>query len=156
MPMLNRLFVPIVMISLALGASVARADMAADEAAIAATNARWLELVAAGDAAGTAALYTEDGRIMPSGQPEAQGREAIAAVWSGLFGLPGFSLTFATTTLVIADSGDMAYDVGTYALGFDGEAGRVEDKGKYVVAWRKVGDAWQVAADIFNSDGPSP
>jgi uncharacterized protein (TIGR02246 family) len=130
-------------------------DKAADAAAINETNGRWVELVAAKDAAAVAAIYAEDGMIMPTGAPAAQGREAIAAVWSGLFGMAGFSLTFATTTLQVAESGDVAYDIGTYALGFDSATGRVEDKGKYVVAWKKVDGTWQVAADIFNSDGPA-
>ena len=30
-----------------------------------------------------------------------------------------------------------------------------EDVGKYVVVWRKVGDEWKAAADIFNSDKPA-
>jgi uncharacterized protein (TIGR02246 family) len=144
-------FAAMLAVVLALGAGSVRAD---DTAAIQETNARWLALVAAKDAAGIAALYAEDGAIMPSGQPAAQGRAAIAAAWSGLFALPGFSLTFATTTLQIATSGDIAYDIGTYALGFDGESGRIEDKGKYVVAWKKVDGVSLVAADIFNSDGP--
>ena len=50
----------------------------------------------------------------------------------------------------------MAYEIGTYALGFRGDKGLVQEKGKYVVVWKKVGGTWKAAADIFNSDGPAP
>jgi uncharacterized protein (TIGR02246 family) len=130
------------------------ADQAADVAAIEALDAQWVAAVATKDPAATAAFYAEDGMIMPPGAPASVGREAIAATWAALFGLKEFSLTFAPTTIDVAVSGDIAYDIGTYMLEFETEAGDVQDKGKYVVAWKKVGDEWQVAADIFNSDLP--
>jgi uncharacterized protein (TIGR02246 family) len=128
-------------------------DLAAEEAAIRALDVAWVEAVAAKDAAATADFYATDGAIMPAGAPMAEGHDAVAGVWQSLFDLPGFSLTFAPTTVTVAESGDMAYDIGTYALGFDGDEGRIEDNGKYVVVWTKEGGEWKVAADIFNSNG---
>ena len=52
-------------------------------------------------------------------------------------------------------SGDLAYDVGTYTLSFDGPDGKVTDTGKYVTVWTKVDGEWKVAADIGNSDLPA-
>lgn len=130
------------------------ADPAAEEQAIRALDAQWLEAVQRKDAAATAAFYAEDGAIMPSGAPASVGREAVAAAWAGFFGMPGFKLTFAPTRVVVAQSGDVAWEIGTYELGFDAEGGPVTDKGKYVVTWQKVDGAWLVGADIFNSDGP--
>jgi ketosteroid isomerase-like protein len=46
----------------------------------------------------------------------------------------------------------MAADIGTYDLSFDGKSGRVQDKGKYVVVWRKIGGEWKAVADIFNTN----
>jgi len=128
-------------------------DMAAEEAQIRALDTAWVETVASGDAVATAAFYAEDGMIMPTGSPAAQGREAVAAVWQSLMGLPDFSLTFAPTNIVIAESADVAWETGTYDLAFTGESGPVADRGKYVVTWKKVDGQWLVGADIFNSDG---
>ena len=50
----------------------------------------------------------------------------------------------------------MAYEIGTYTMGLDAPGGRVEDEGKYVVVWTRVGGDWKVAADIFNSNRPAP
>ncbi len=49
----------------------------------------------------------------------------------------------------------MAYDYGWYTFAFDTDNGRFEDKGKYIVVWKKVGGAWKVAADIFNTNLPA-
>ncbi len=94
------------------------------------------------------------GRRPPApGAPIAEGRPAIAAAWGGFYKLANFELAFAPTRITIAQSGDVAFEVGTYSLAFDGDQGRVQDKGKYVVAWKKAGGAWKAAADIFNSNG---
>jgi uncharacterized protein (TIGR02246 family) len=134
-------------------ASAQSVDVAADEAAIRALDVDWVDAVAAKDAAATAAFYAMDGAIMPAGSPMAEGPDAIAAVWQSLFDLPGFSLTFEPTFVEVGASGDVAYDIGTYALAFDGDQGPVQDNGKYVVVWKKVDGVWKVRADIFNSNG---
>jgi ketosteroid isomerase-like protein len=67
--------------------------------------------------------------------------------------MPGFELTFAPTDVHVSSGSDMAYEIGTYSLGFNGSQGPVKDEGKYVVVWKKDGDAWKAAADIFNSNG---
>jgi ketosteroid isomerase-like protein len=108
------------------------------------------------DAEACAAFYADDGRIMPPNAPAAEGPKAIAEVWKGLFQLKDFSLTFEPSRIAVAGAADVAYDIGTYSLSFVGEQGPVQDRGKYVVVWKKVQGDWKVAADIFNSDGPTP
>jgi uncharacterized protein (TIGR02246 family) len=141
-------------LGLLLLSSAEAADLAAEETAIRNLDAEWLEAVQAGDAAGAAAFYAEDGLIMPTGSPAAEGREAVAAVWQSLMDLPDFDIDFAPTRIVIAESADVAWEVGFYALSFTGDSGPVADRGKYVVTWQKVDGRWLVGADIFNSDGP--
>ena len=128
-------------------------DLAAEEAAICALDGQRVAVVAAQDAAATAEVYADHGALLPPGAPIAEGRQAIAAAWGGFYKLANFELTFAPTRITIAQSGDAAFEVGTYSPAFDGDQGRVHDKGKYVVAWKKAGGSWKAAADIFNSDG---
>jgi ketosteroid isomerase-like protein len=73
-----------------------------------------------------------------------------------MFTLPGLKVTFGPTSVHESASGDLAYEVGTWATGFDTPAGRHDDHGKYIVVWRKIEGAWKVMADIFNSDVPPP
>jgi uncharacterized protein (TIGR02246 family) len=128
-------------------------DRQAEAEKIRELSRQWVEAVKAGDIETIAGMYTEDGLIMPSGAPQAQGPEAAGAVWAGMMELPDFSLDFTPTTIEVAEAGDMAYDIGTYRLAFTSEDGPVEDVGKYVVVWVKESDEWKAAADIFNSDG---
>lgn len=133
----------------------AQADTAAAESAIGAVNQRWLELIRNKDSAGIAQLYAEDGAVMPANEKAAVGRQAIGEWWSRSMQTPGFDLTFSTDQLVLSKSGDMALDRGTYRLAATPPQGAINDTGKYVVVWRKIGGEWKVAADIFNTDLPA-
>jgi uncharacterized protein (TIGR02246 family) len=134
-----------------------RQQTAADhEGAIRVATDRWLGLIRQKDAAAIAALYTEDGALMPPNMPLAQGRAAIEQGWRNMMATPGFDLTFAPEQIVVAAAGDMALDRGTYRFTATGPTGPATETGKYVVVWRNVGGEWKAAADIFNSDGPTP
>jgi uncharacterized protein (TIGR02246 family) len=132
----------------------AAVDAGADEQAIRGQVDRWLRLVKAKDAAGIAELYAEDGVVMPPNAPIGKGRASIQQTWASMMGTPGFSLTFTPEQIVLSSSGDMALDRGTYQLTVAPTGKTQNDTGKYVVVWRKIGNEWKAAADIFNSDGP--
>jgi ketosteroid isomerase-like protein len=57
-------------------------------------------------------------------------------------------------TLEVFGNGDVVSEVGRYVLG--GADGQELDEGKYVVVWRKEGDAWKLHRDIFNTSMPPP
>ena len=134
--------------------STAAVDAGADEQAIRGQVDRWLQLVQAKDAAGIAELYAEDGAVMPPNAPIGKGRAAIQKTWASMMNTPGFNLTFNPEQIVLSSSGDMALDRGTYQLTIAPSGRAQNDTGKYVVVWRKIGNEWKAAADIFNSDGP--
>jgi ketosteroid isomerase-like protein len=115
----------------------------------------WLDAVRRKDTAAIAEFYTPDGRFMVPNAPIAEGRAAVAEIWDHLLGLPNVLLAFGPTLIEAAESGELAYEIGTYALGFDKGAERVEDRGKYVVVWKRLGGSWKAAADILNSDLPA-
>ena len=106
------------------------------------------------DAAAIAALYAEDGAVMPPNAPIGKGRAAIQQAWASMMQTPGFNLTFVPEQIIVSSSGDMALDRGTYKLAITPSSKPQSDTGKYVVVWRKVGGEWKAAADIFNSDLP--
>jgi ketosteroid isomerase-like protein len=97
-----------------------------------------------------------DAALLAPHQPIAEGVEAVGAAFQGLFGLPGFSLSWQPTTAEVASSGDMGYTIGTYELKFDGQDGNpVVDSGKYMTVWKKQADgSWKVAVDMFNTNLP--
>lgn len=99
----------------------------------------------AGDAAGVAALFSEDGMALPNGRPPAPGRPAIAAAYKG----PGGDLRLRALAFATADS--VGYIIGAYRYG-DGTG----DLGKFVLALTRRGTGpWMIAADIDNTNAPS-
>jgi uncharacterized protein (TIGR02246 family) len=135
--------------------AAAAVNIGADEQAIRGHVDRWLQLVKAKDAAGIAALYAEDGAVMPPNAPIGKGRAAIQQAWASMMRTPGFDLTFNPEQIVISSSGDMALDRGTYNLTIAPAGTTQTDTGKYVVVWRKIGGDWKAVADIFNSNLPA-
>ena len=91
--------------------------------------------------------------MLPFNAPIATGTVAIRQIWSSLMSKPGFHLTFAPTKIVVARSGDMAWELGTFELKLnDAQGAPMTMLGKYVVTWKKDGGTWKAAADIFNTD----
>ena len=135
--------------------STAAADTGADEQAIRGNVDRWLKLIKAKDAAGIAALYAEDGAVMPPNAAIGKGRPAIQQTWTSMMRTPGFDLNIVPEQILVSSSGDMALDRGTYSLKIAPDGTTQTDTGKYVVVWRKIGGEWKAAADIFNSDLPA-
>jgi ketosteroid isomerase-like protein len=114
----------------------------------------WLEAVRRKDTGAIAEFYTPDGRFMVPNAPIAEGRTAVGQMWGNLLSLPNVLLNFGPTSIEAAASGDLAYEIGTYTLAFDRKGKRIEDRGKYVVVWKRIGSAWKAAADILNTDLP--
>ena len=132
--------------------NAAAVDASADEQAIRGQVDRWHQLIKDKDAAAIAALYTEDGAVMPPNAPIGKGHAAIQQTWAGLLQTPGFELKILPEQITVSSSGDMALDRGTYRLAMSPDGKAMTDTGKYVVVWRKIGGEWTAAADIFNSD----
>jgi ketosteroid isomerase-like protein len=134
--------------------SFAQGKRTADEEAIKKADAEWSHAAEAKDLEKAVSFYAEDGSILPFGAPIATGKEQVRQVWSHLMSLPGFSLTFAPTKIQVARSGEMAYDLGTFALKLnDAQGNAMTTPGKYVVVWQKqASGGWKVEADIFNTD----
>lgn len=90
-----------------------------------------------------AALFSEQGMALPNGRPPAQGREAIAAAYAQGAGTP-----LALRAISFAQSGELAYVVGTYA-----PAVGAPDIGKFVLVLRRGGDGqWKLLADMDNAN----
>ncbi|HEX5775733.1 MAG TPA: DUF4440 domain-containing protein [Caulobacteraceae bacterium] len=146
---------PFLMLSMLLSLAVAGCNRpgATDEAqAIRDIETRWNQMIVERDLKGIVGLYADDGVVMAPNMPPMQGPGPVTQVWGGLFQLPGFKLTITPVEVTVARSGDLAMDRGVYALTTTGPAGEVVENGKYVVVWKKVGEEWKVAADIFNAN----
>lgn len=101
------------------------------------------------DAAGLAALFTEDGFVLSNGKPPVRGRAAIREAYAKSGG------PLALRALAFTTEGKVGYIIGA----FGGKPGD-PDWGKFVLALRRGDDGrWLIAADMDNENrraGPGP
>jgi uncharacterized protein (TIGR02246 family) len=121
-------------------------------AEIDAVNARFIEAVRRGDAAGIAACYADDAAILPPGSEMVRGREGIEAFWRAFIAI-GVAAELRTKTLELEGDGDRAAEVATYMM--VAENGGTVDVGKYIVLWRRQDGEWKLFRDIWNSSLPT-
>jgi uncharacterized protein (TIGR02246 family) len=120
-------------------------------AAIEAGNRKFVAAFAKQDAAGVAAAYSPDAHAFPPNAPIIKGRAGIQKMWQDVInsGITGLSL--ATTE--VESAGDIAYESGTYEM--KTKDGKVADRGKYCVVWKKVKGQWMLHRDIWSTDMPA-
>jgi len=117
-----------------------------------ATDAGSLDKAAAGweaaynekNAESVAALYTEDGQLLPPGAGAVNGRAAIKDFWSNDIATQWAKMSIKAESSTIA--GDWAYRSGVWST----ESPALT--GKYLEVWKRVGDSWQLYKDIWNLD----
>jgi ketosteroid isomerase-like protein len=56
--------------------------------------------------------------------------------------------TWTTRSILVAPSGDLAVQTGSFTETAAGPKGDKENHGNFVTVWKKVGDEWKVAVDI--------
>jgi len=102
-----------------------------------------------GDSARIAQLYTEDAILMPPGAKTIKGRDGVEEYWS----VEAHTVTDTKLTAVEVTSTDQAQaqEIGSFTARSRGARPR-EIGGKFVILWRKAGDDWQVAVDIWNAN----
>ena len=120
--------------------------------AIGAANAKFMAAYNSGDAAAVAALYTEEGQLLPPNAGFMKGKEAIQAFWQGAMDMGIKSAQMEIDE--VEAHGDTAIEVSTYTL--RGEGGQALDQGKYIVIWKREAGKWKLHRDIFNSSLPAP
>ena len=135
--------------AVAFGTSVsAQKDL---RAAIEAQNKRFVAAVAKADVAAIGGLYTDDAQALPPNGDVVKGRAAIQQMWKSVFD-SGIAAASLETADVEAD-GSLAYETGRYEMKL--KEGKVADRGKYVVVWKRTGNEWRIHRDIWNTNMPA-
>lgn len=101
-----------------------------------------------GNAADVAAIYAEEGQIMPAHCTAISGRAAIQAFWQGCIDT-GICAMQRTPREVDCLDGTIN-EVGEYH--FLDHQQRVLDVGNYVIIWKEQGRQWRIQRDIWTSD----
>ena len=130
-------------------------DTAAEEAAVKAVTAAWLDAYNAGDVEKIVAMYAEDAVLMPPHAAVATGHagiraflttDAAAAKAAGVKLVPG-----AATAGVAGDTG---WESGSYTVA--NASGATVDSGSYLSVSRKSNGKWLLIRDTYNSNRPLP
>lgn len=130
-------------------------DSIADEQTIREIDAAWARALGRKDLDRVMSNYAEDASFLPPDEPIVVGRERIREWFAKRVTLPGYSATFAPTTVRVAGSRDIAYELGTFRVSLEDPAGKpVIHIGKHLVTWEKRGGRWQVTAESINRDSP--
>lgn len=102
------------------------------------------------DAAKVASLYAEDALVMPPNEPMVKGRANIQARLQREF---KENVTLQLTPTESTISGSQAFEAGTATVTLPGGG---TEKEKYLVVYKRVGNDWKIAFDIWNSDTLPP
>jgi uncharacterized protein (TIGR02246 family) len=132
------------------------ADPAALRDAIQAREKEWSAAFLAGNAAGVAALYTEDGVTVQASGDSPTGREAITRNMQAQFDTLAVTAREDITEEVIP-AGDYVVEVGHYSYQGTRKADNapLAAAGRYMVLWRKDADGvWRLHRDIGSEAQP--
>jgi ketosteroid isomerase-like protein len=95
-----------------------------------------------------------DAVIQPEGAPTIEGTAAIRSLYEEFFKMPYTDLVMEPRTVVVAESGDLAYDIGPWKMVFEGEEGPTEAPVKSTIVWRKLNGQWKAVVLSFSMDTP--
>jgi len=124
-------------------------DTAADKAALQTAAEGWEKAYNDKNADAVAAVYTDDGQLLPPGAAAVNGNSAIRDYWAN-----DVSTQWAKLTIK-ADSSDLAGDWAWRAGTWSAETSPAVT-GKYVEIWRRTPSGWKLHRDIWNVDAPAP
>ena len=122
---------------------------AEDKATIQSLNENFARAFNTGDFASMAANYLDDAVILPPGAEMMRGRSAIQAFWTSAGEM--LSDLKLTAEDVQRLGNEAAREIGTFTAKAKGQPPQ-DIVGKYVVVWQKVGNAWKLATDIWNTN----
>jgi uncharacterized protein (TIGR02246 family) len=132
--------------------SLSSQEVSAHEQQIRQRNRDWFKAEQRKDVAGTMAFIADEAVLQPANAPPVIGKDAIERFYTSFYELPIVGIGGEPTTIEVAASGDLAYDVGTNYVVVAGPEGPEEDQGKYLLVWKKLDDEWKAVAMSYSSD----
>jgi len=106
-------------------------------------------LLSKGDSVGAANMYSNDGKLMINNMPSITGKGNIASFWGGFTRMGG---NVSLTTLEVWGDENLISEEGLFEIKL--KDGKVPDKGKYIVLWKKEEGKWKIHRDLSNTDLP--
>jgi uncharacterized protein (TIGR02246 family) len=110
----------------------------------------WSQAASAGDVEKIVEYWADDAVVMSAGEPVLSGKQAIRKMVEESYKMPGFRISWQPQSVVVSESGDMAYLIENSQVSFTDSTGKpVTINNKAVSIWRKqAGGLWRNAVDI--------
>jgi len=137
------------------GTGAPKDTRAQDEATIRAYSAAASEAAHAKDADKVASFYADDALAFSNYSATTTTKEAMRADTRKSFLDPG-TISWKTSVIEVARSGDLAYEHGRYTFTTPEKGGKSKiQTGNYLLVWRKPpGGDWKIAVDTDTEDPP--
>ncbi len=129
-------------------------DLATIKSSIEQMDKDYCQAMLSGDVNKINSYFADDALHMPSYSPMVKGKEAISENNKKDLMSTKYNV-FTTKTMDVYGSGDLVYEIGTYAVNFTNEHNptAMDDNGKYVNIWQKQSDGtWKIKVETWNSD----
>ncbi|HYJ37322.1 MAG TPA: DUF4440 domain-containing protein [Chitinophagaceae bacterium] len=112
----------------------------------------WSKSAATGDTAKILSYWADDAMVMPPGQPPLTGKDAIREMVVGSSKIPGFKISWEPKSVVVSESGDLAYLLEENEISFNDSLGNaIVQKNKAVTIWKKQSDgSWKNVVDMWS------
>jgi ketosteroid isomerase-like protein len=134
---------------------VPEVDLESEEQTVREVSAAWFAAEVRRDME-AALSYLAPDAVIQAGEVPTMDKTAMRSYWEEFFKLPYTDIALSEPrTIVVAGSGDIAYDIGPWVVIFEGEDGRSELPGKSTIIWRKLNDEWKSVLLSFSLDAPS-
>ena len=123
-------------------------DLAAEEQAIRGRSAEWMNYANSKDVATIVnEVYAPDAIVIYDGNVRRGSAEIQASAEKDKAAQPNSVISWTTTSVRLAASGDMALETGDVVLDVDGEGKKPATQGTFVTTWVKIDGKWRALAD---------
>jgi uncharacterized protein (TIGR02246 family) len=129
-------------------------NLAAENEAVNQLTSDWFAAESRRDIEASLSFLAPDAIVQAEGAPTISGTSAIRGLYEEFFKAPFTDLVMEPRIVVVAASGDMAYDIGPWKMVIEGPEGRMEIPWKSTLIWQKIDNQWKCVAASMSMDVP--
>jgi len=122
-------------------------DLAAEEQAIRNRSGEWMNYANSKDAASIAGIFAPDGIMISEDKAYRGPAEIQAAIEERIKKSPDALVSWTSDKVQVANSGDLAVELGSFSFDPDGEGKKPAHQGSFATTWAKVDGQWRVTSD---------
>ena len=122
-------------------------DLAAEEQAVRNRSGEWMNYANSKDAASIAGIFAPDGILIADEKAYRGTAEIQAATEAQIKKAPDALYSWTSDKVQVADSGDLAVELGSFTFDPDGEGKKPARQGSFATTWAKVDGQWRVTSD---------